>query len=210
MIIDNFNDIKRIIFFDDDKQNIFYFVQLLLRKKDMPEKVGSNSVVIKSLYIDSWDCWKKKESFIKDLCDKTGARAYIHPMPKSYNAMTKQMLKIISDKIYNGDFQSPQLIAEKAAGTIKGDFPRWIVDLDNITEDIIAKYIHIINDNCEPIKGDKIIAQIRTKNGYHLITEPFDVLKFKVLVENNGLAIPDIHKNNPTVLYINDNMHTCK
>ena len=208
MILDNFRAIEKILFFDD-RQETFYFIQVLLRKKDLPEKVGSNSVVLKTMYVDSMDSWKKKEALIRDLCDKTGARAYIHPMPKSYKMMTKQMLKIISDKIYNGDFQSPQNVAEKAAGTIKGDFPRWVVDLDNITAEQTKEYIDIINNVCEPREmTSKDILTLPTKHGFHLIAKPFNVNTLKIECENRGMVFPDIHKNNPTLLYVNDALHT--
>ena len=207
MIINNFDDLKKIMFFDD-KQGLFYFVQIIMRKKDMPNKVSGDKTVIKTMYIDSMETFEKKTPMIIDLCDKTGARAYIHPMPKSYRDMTKQMLKILSDKIFADDFQSPQNVAEKAAGIINGDFPRWIVDLDNIEESNIGMLENIINEDCEPTdKRNKVITRIKTKNGYHLITEPFNIAKFKDILVSHGKPVPDIHKNNPTVLYVNDTLH---
>lgn len=220
MIINNFRDIENIIFFDNYKQDYFYFVQLIMRKKDMPEgKMNSAQFVLKTMYIDSLECYRKKEPQIIDMCDKTGARAYIHPMPKSYKTMTKQMLKIISDKIYNDDFQSPQTVAEKSAGVIKGVVPRWVVDLDNVNFESVEMYRSFINHQCEPLNNtNKVITRIRTKNGYHLITEPFNINRFQECIEENKgilsyfnndipVVIPDIHKNNPTLLYVNDAMH---
>ena len=40
------------------------------------------------------------------------------------------------------------------------------------------------------------VAEIETKNGWHLITYPFNLQEFKDVVPH------DIHKNNPTILYI--------
>lgn len=207
MIINNFDDIKKILFFDSKKE-FFYFVQIIIRKKDMPNKVSGDKTVIKTMYIDSMETLDKKTPMIIDLCDKTGARAYIHPMPKSYRDLTKQMLKILSDKIFADDFQSPQTVAEKAAGIIKGDFPRWVVDLDGIEESDIAAYENVINDVCEPTdKRNKVITRIKTKNGYHLITEPFNLSRFNGVLTFLEKGIPDVHKNNPTVLYVNDALH---
>ena len=66
-------------------------------------------------------------------------------------------------------------------------------DIDNIElkEDVI-KFIN----NAEP-KIDRTIIEIPTKNGVHLITSPFD--------RRNFYSCIDIHKNNPTLLYISTN-----
>jgi hypothetical protein len=45
-------------------------------------------------------------------------------------------------------------------------------------------------------EGDKILAVIPTKSGFHLISLPFDLIEFKKDFPN-----VDVQKNNPTVLY---------
>ena len=57
-----------------------------------------------------------------------------------------------------------------------------------------------IDHECMPVSesgNSKIYAIIPTKNGHHIITKPFDVRNF-------SSQYPDIeiHKNNPTILYI--------
>jgi len=61
----------------------------------------------------------------------------------------------------------------------------------------------MINNMIEELKfieplGNKILAIIETKNGYHLITKPFNSQTF-------GEKYPEIeiHRNNPTILYVN-------
>ena len=51
--------------------------------------------------------------------------------------------------------------------------------------------------NCEPINTVKIITKIETKNGFHLISRPFNSQKF-----GEWLPTIQIHKNNPTILFI--------
>jgi hypothetical protein len=46
--------------------------------------------------------------------------------------------------------------------------------------------------------GDKVIAEIPTKNGVHLITRPFNLQEFKETFDGDWDII---HKNNPTLLY---------
>jgi len=57
---------------------------------------------------------------------------------------------------------------------------------------------------CPPITGGrKIFSFIPTPNGLHIISPPFDLNKFKDLVSKHKLPLPDIHKNNPTILCYN-------
>ena len=42
----------------------------------------------------------------------------------------------------------------------------------------------------------KFIAEVKTKSGWHLITKPFNIQKFKEKYPDI-----DVHKNNPTLLY---------
>jgi hypothetical protein len=48
----------------------------------------------------------------------------------------------------------------------------------------------------DPI-GSKIVSTVPTKSGYHLITLPFNVQKFR-----EKFPDIDVHRNNPTILYI--------
>lgn len=50
-------------------------------------------------------------------------------------------------------------------------------------------------DNCER-ESVYLIDEIPTVNGYHLITKPFNLQKFKEI-----FPYIDVHKNNPTLLY---------
>lgn len=54
-----------------------------------------------------------------------------------------------------------------------------------------------IDRECQPLDKVKYVSCIPTKNGKHLITIPFDLRQFRKIY----LKI-DVHKNNPTVLYI--------
>jgi hypothetical protein len=54
-------------------------------------------------------------------------------------------------------------------------------------------------------EGFKTEAVIRTKNGYHLITKPFDVQEFNKYMSLQG-DVPDIQKKNPTLLYYPDSI----
>jgi hypothetical protein len=102
-------------------------------------------------------------------------------------------LKYLAQRAYEGDFKKIWKSWNTCAGEIKGEEPRWIVDIDAKTYDeifYISKLSKEISDfidyKCDP-KIDpinvgfdtKIIAEIPTKFGYHLITIPF---KFNTIV----------------------------
>ena len=69
------------------------------------------------------------------------------------------------------------------------------MDID--TKDM--RFVSIVADEINTLQpsGDKIVATIPTRSGYHLITTPFRLDTFNV----NHPDI-DVHKNNPTILYI--------
>lgn len=193
-MIDNFELIKPLLKFPND--DIYYHLQILRRGKDHPELPAANRV-IKSYFICSLESLDYVEQEIKDLCKFFGARAYINLAPKSIKKTTMLQLKYLAQRAYEGDFKKIWKSWNTCAGEIKGEEPRWVVDIDNPLEKMIywwdiKKYI---NEECEPI-GDKTIAIIPTKNGNHLITKPFNLQQFK-----EKYSDIDVHKNNPTLLY---------
>ena len=84
---------------------------------------------------------------------------------------------------------------------------KWVIDIDTkeLKETVVIG--NIINSCKANLKGvSKDISWIPTKGGYHLITSPFNVEKFQKncteLVKQSIISkIPDIQKNNPTILY---------
>ena len=72
----------------------------------------------------------------------------------------------------------------------------WVVDIDGPTDNrAVNNILLFIERECQPI-GSKFKALIPTKNGFHLITTPFDMSTFAKRYPNI-----DVHKNNPTLLY---------
>jgi len=60
----------------------------------------------------------------------------------------------------------------------------------------ITETIHILHKE-EKKKSYKILANIPTRNGYHIVTNPFNRTRFKEI-------LPDVkyEDNSPTLLYI--------
>lgn len=195
-MIDNFELIKPLLEFPND--DIYYHLQILRRGKDHPELPAANRA-IKSYFICSLESLDYVEDEVKKLCEFFGARAYINLAPKSIKKTTMLQLKYLTERIYIGDFKKIWKSWNTCAEKIKGEEPRWIVDIDNTTNSVFDKktkevmnYIHHI----EPEDFNRTQAVIPTKSGYHLITTPFNLQQFKQIYPDI-----DVHKNNPTLLY---------
>ena len=195
-MIDNFELIKPLLTFTSD--DIYYHLQILRRGKDHPELPAANRV-IKAYFICSLEGLDYVEEEIKELCKFFKARAYINLAPKSIKKTAALQLKYLAQRIYEGDYKKIWKAWNTCAGEIKGEEPRWVVDIDNTTNSIFDKktkeimnYIH----NIEPKDFSRTQAAIPTKNGYHLITAPFNLQQFKEKYPDI-----DVHKNNPTLLY---------
>ena len=198
-MIDNFKLIKPLLTFPND--DIYYHLQILRRGKDHPELPAANRV-IKPYFICSLESLDYIKQEIKDLCEFFGARAYINLAPKSIKKTAMLQIKYLAQRVYEGDFKKIWKSWNTCAGEIKGEKPRWIIDIDDNTSSGDIRFF--INNKCEPLNlspgdgcfEDKVVTQIPTKSGYHLITTPFNLQQFKEKYPDI-----DVHKNNPTLLY---------
>jgi hypothetical protein len=89
---------------------------------------------------------------------------------------------------------SPYSLVSSAHDSCNGHgTKRWIVDVDDLSINKGDLYTAI--NNCQSGVQVNVIAEIPTKNGYHIITNPFNL---------SQIQLPDgveIKKNNSTLLY---------
>jgi hypothetical protein len=203
-MVDNFEQIKSILKFEDD---YFYFIQIIQRKKEIPE-LGSNNRTVRSYTFSSLKHLEKIEQEIIKMCEVFNARAYIHLNRRKWSRISLECLRHNAELIANGQHDDIRSSLETVIGRNncepKGE-KTWIVDIDDKLPAYIMQVEQFIN-SLEPMvftnldtgeTVNKIKAIIPTKNGYHLITSPFNSQLFK----QKYLEI-DIHKDNPTILYI--------
>jgi hypothetical protein len=105
------------------------------------------------------------------------------------------MMMALAERIKNGS-HNQKGVFDSVVGQLKTNEKRWIVDIDTKEETEVNAIKFSINRVCRP-EGDKVDAIIPTKNGFHLITERFDVMEFK-----KHFPTIDIQKKNPTLLYL--------
>ncbi len=191
-MVDNFDKIYDLLQWNSEDE--FYFVQIIKRKKENPE-VGSNSHIVKFYYVTSIDYLEKNKGEMIALSDYHNARLCINLNKRSFEKTAFHTLRKVTDQIMNKDFKNVRKAYNSVCGTYSSDEDRiWIVDIDEkgrLSNDILRCI-----DKIEPI-GNKLISILETKNGIHLITKPFNVKEFRKYYPDI-----DIHKNNPTILYM--------
>lgn len=200
-MINNFQQISKLLQFRSDDD--FYHLQIIKRKKDHPE-IGSNSLVIKTYYIKSEDHLAKVEPEIIALCNFHGARACINLNRRSFEKMAFHTLKKVTDQIMNKDFKSVHKAYESVCGAYANESnKKWIIDIDNISIDGFNHQDSMIQLRSRIIELQieaghlQSMNFIRTKSGIHIISAPFNLQKFR-----EEFPDIDVHKDNPTILYI--------
>jgi hypothetical protein len=193
-MIDVLNNVKDLLVFNSSDD--FYYLQILQRKKENPQ-LGSNSRVIKNYYINSLEYLESRYDEIKKLCIEFNARAMLRLNKRSYRKVAFKALQNMANSMSNGEYSFTRKAYDRACGNGHNDKnKKWILDIDGEFSqewlDGMKQYIA----EMEP-KGDKVLKELPTKNGFHLITSPFNSQQFKT----DYLTI-DIHKDNPINLFI--------
>lgn len=214
-MIDNLKIIKPILNFTDEGD--FYHLLIFKRKKDQPEgeKDNHQSVrTIKTYCIESIEYLEKRYDEIKQLCEMFKARAYIHVQKQNHKDVSLNMMVVLAQRIQDGNHKQKGLF-DSVVGQIKTHEKRFIVDVDSKNELYLHEVMNHINNHCGPFvnkseihthtsagvvvsyeRVPKVIKLIPTKNGFHIITERFDVVEFK-----KRYPEIDVVKKNPTLLY---------
>lgn len=194
--IDNFELIKPLLEFEQEEDE-YYVVFILKRRKDNPE-MKDNLKIIKEYYISSVDYLESKKEEIIKLCEIFNARAVINLNKKSYKNTAFMLLEKLSFSLSSENYRSLKNIFRKASGNAKIIGPkRWILDIDEkLSEERIQQFCTFIH-RLRP-EGKKEIALLPSKNGWHLITAPFDLKTFNEQETFNF----EVKRDNPTNLYI--------
>lgn len=196
-MIDNFDLIKSMLTFESDDD--FYFVQILQRKKDNPDGVrGSNnsSRLVKGYYINSIEHLDTLKDEMIFFANYFNARIGLNLNKRSYYKTAFNTMRTIAEQMHNKSFKKVKRAWNTSCGVHNGGDRIWLLDIDVKDLDYIDKmetFIHTV----QPNDSNKILGLIPSKSGYHLITKGFDLRDF-----TKKYPEIEIHKNNPTNLYI--------
>ena len=212
-MVDNFDIIKPLLKFNDHQD--FYFLQLLLRKKDgnnVPAGSDNQRRLVRDYHITSTKMLDELKDDIIRHCNETNARAYIRLNKRNYKTIAMAYAQETLEKARKGE-QFGNTYNE--INSVIGRFPEgskedktWLVDIDDFGPESskVKVVMSIIRNYCQPYddeKNKKIVAVIPTRSGTHLITKPFDLQafnKFKQVDLTNDGEVAVLH-DNPTILY---------
>lgn len=193
-MIDNFPKLEN--YFNDFQENDFLFVQIIQRKKEIPE-LGCNNRLVKSYTPKTYAELLKYKSEIVAICLALNARAYIHLSPRNFKKIQSDMLTLIAEYFKSETYQHIPKLFNTVCGKSTGSKKLWIFDLDT-KENTDFLHLREIFYYIEKYEGRKILVDIfPTKNGSHFITNGFDVSKYTIPIK------VELHKNNPTILFVN-------
>ena len=186
---------------NNEKGNLdkYYVIELMRRGKDNPDMPAAN-YHFKNYYIYSWKDLNKYEDEIKNICNLLRLRAYASVNYKLMSQVALDTLAESARRIAAHDYKKFYNIFESCSGKFvdhKNNI--WIVDIDKEDLDMVDIIKNFINE-CEP-KTEKIIFEIPTKSGLHLITKAFNLQDFNGKCIDYMEKIIDVKKNHLTLLY---------
>lgn len=195
-MIDIYDKIRHLLTFESEDD--FYYLQILQRKKDNPE-LGNNSRVIKNYYIKSLDYLDSRYDEIKKLCDMFNARAMLRLNKRSWKNVAFKTMINLANVMSNEQYTFASKAHDKAIGNGHNDKDKkWIIDIDgDVDENFLDGLRIVITFAISPSDDNRIICELPTKNGLHLITSPFNLHEFRKYYPEI-----DVHKDNPINLYI--------
>lgn len=201
-MLNNFELLSKNLHFRDEHD--FYFIQVLQRKKDNPDNKKSVRV-INTYYVYSLEAFENMMPDIIHMCETRKARAYLNPNVLNDVKVGFEVNSIIANMLKNGDFKNIRNAYNSACGSCKcaGGDKLWLIDLDGDSialKDEIREYLKSVNPN---IGEDKVKMEVPTRNGLHLLVKPHDPRGFQMKFPNI-----DVHKDNPTVLYVPDSVYS--
>ena len=208
-MVDNFDIIKPLLKFTDHQD--FYFLQLLLRKKDgneVPAGSDNQRRLVRDYHITSTKMLDDLKDDIVRHCNESNARAYIRLNKRNYKTIAMAYAQETLKKAMKGE-QFGNTYNE--INSVIGRYPEghkedktWLVDIDDHAPD--SPKVFAVKDiiaRCEPIGVEKVVAAIPTRSGTHLIAKPFNLQRFNQLKQDEltddgeVAVLPD----NPTILY---------
>lgn len=163
-----------------------YEIHVLRRVKDckaLGKKVGANECtrLLRTYQIDSLEKLDNKREAIKELCETNNARAYVllqvRDMREVLMNLEKNIIECLAKKNYGVKIEH---LARVSFCELKSSrYPVWMLDIDNdemhgwTKEEIIS----ILKENLKTCgKDPKKLYIVPTKNGFHIVSEPFNTL----------------------------------
>lgn len=198
-----------------EKKGDFYMLYIFKRKKDQPEGEKQNNQSVRTINtycVDSLEYLEKRWDEIVTLSELFKARAYIHVQKQNHFDVGLSMMKELAQRLIDGVHNQKGLF-ESVVGQLRTHEKRWVLDIDydQISKRLWKSSVIDFSQNfysdlnkLQPY-GDKVITVIPTKNGFHVIASPFNVMEFRKLYSETEVGI---QKHNPTLAYFPNSLET--
>lgn len=207
--IDNFAAIREHLRFGNPSD--MYVVQIMFRVKDLRNEADKQIYLsheetqrlIKTYYVDSLEYFDRKIPAMIDLANQNKARVYMAMTRKNRLACNRVILKKLIDEVDNPYVRYDHLIRSAVCGYHVSDYKWWTLDVDNdtivhpstsdlfdtsgvnlmkIKDGVIAEMAKLVDET--GTRSGSEIFEVPTKNGFHIMTPPFNRSKMPWLGDN--------------------------
>lgn len=207
MVVDNFDKIARFIeknFWNYCcNEDYFWHAQIMIRHKDNPTLVntlnknkGNTNRSFMDIYLSSGIHLRQNRELITKICESVGARCYINLSPKCYRKAAKQAMINMTDAICTDNWKAARTAYKSA--TAKANVKKlFMIDYDSKDDTELYEIRNAVEESKNPndTRKELVLETLPTKNGFHIICEPFDINRLKYDGEL------DIKKDALTLLY---------
>jgi hypothetical protein len=195
-MIDNFKLLEPLLQFYSPGD--CYFIQLLKRHKDNPD-MTKNMVNVDNFFVYNLEDYYDKKDAIVASATAHNARAYIRINRRNTEKLALLTMKKVVDLILSKEYKAVKNAYLSVAGENNSEpIRRWLVDID-----LVDAYLSEVREYIKELHAEsngglyEILLEVPTKNGVHIITNPFNLQKFRQRFPDPI----DVHKDNPTLLY---------
>ncbi len=197
-MVNNFENFREIINLTEPGD--FYYINAIIRRKDHPD-LSKSEKCIDSFYIYSLDEYDHLVPKMIEKAEKEGARIYVRVNKRNDKKVALQYIAELARRISEEDYAGVRKIYTSICGKYGSEKDRkiFLVDVD-VSDPFflieVAKYIRDlrIKNNME----EKVHTHLKTRNGYHILTSPFNINEFKK--KYPGIQVD---ADSSTLLYVN-------
>lgn len=202
-MIDNFDIVRDNLLKFNTKKD-FYIVEAVCRpKKDgtstLSGTANNHTRVIRIWTFYSVDDFLNKQDEIVNVCNANNARAYFLPQKRNTYVVLKNMMENVLKNLDSDKINFNRMISSTLCGchdVADSHDKRWVLDLDNDSMverwiqvnfggQVLAERVWTVDDGFNFVreqvakdeKNPDDVYKIPTRNGWHIITPPFNLQK---------------------------------
>ena len=201
-MINNFSILRPLFTFDSSDD--FYHVQVIKRVEDHLEL--TNEIIVRSYYIKSIKDFEFLMEEISNLCLLHNARAYVDIFSKSFENVTYQVLKRLSEYILSKSFKKTANIYDTVCGETSNHKNKWMIEINwddsepRFGEPLITPVIiDLVTKLQKEIRDEVLVVVLPSNKGVKLITRSFNREALRIAYPN----IRILYKFPPITLYAN-------